>query len=137
MYAQHRPSPRLAFDSAAARADRREILVYEKFASLVPVQVAKVHAAFIDEESGAHCIVMDDCMSMEGGEVSAFPYWMMGAEEGFITKMVCDLAVLHGSFVDRASPPKALAQNALMNHAPQIDAWTIRSCECAPACRSG
>ena len=130
----------MPFKTAAAPADRREILIYEKYASLLPTQVAKVHAAFIDEESGAHCIVMDDCMSMEGGEVSAFPYWMMGAEEGFITKMVCDLAVLHGSFVDRAhpaQPPKALAQNALMNHAPQIDAWTIRSCECAPACRSG
>ena len=87
---------------AAAPADRREILTYEKFASLLPIQVANVHAAFINEESGAHCIVMDDCMSMEGGEVSAFPYWMMGAEEGFVTKMVCDLALLHGSFVNRA-----------------------------------
>jgi hypothetical protein len=39
-------------------------------------------------------------MAMEGGEVTAFPYWMMGAEEAFITSMVCDLARLNAQFAN-------------------------------------
>lgn len=37
---------------------------------------------------------------MSGGEVTGFPYWMMGVDEDFMTAMLCDLAKMHGTFVN-------------------------------------
>ena len=81
----------------------REIMFYKTFADKMPIKIAQCLETFIDEETGAHCIVMEDCMSMEGGEVTSFPYWMMGNEEDFVTKFMCDLAKLHAGFVNDAS----------------------------------
>ena len=42
----------------------------------------------------------DGGLHVHAGEVTGYPYWMMGNEEAFITDMVCDLAKLQAGFVN-------------------------------------
>lgn len=79
---------------------QREIMYYENFAKDVPIKCAETFATFMNDATGEHCIVMEDCMSMPGGEVTSFPMWMFGVEEDFLTGMVCDLAKMNGAFVN-------------------------------------
>eukprot|EP01052_Picozoa_sp_SAG31_P041862 SAG31_NODE_6467_length_2006_cov_1.609334_2_plen_262_part_00 len=75
---------------------RVEIWYYSNFAKRLPIKSATMYAAFMDEHTGRHCLVLEDCMAMPGGEVTSYPMWMLGVEEEFLTGMVCDLARMHG-----------------------------------------
>ena len=58
----------------------REVMVYSKLAEGMPgIRMAKCYGTFFDKSKGTHCIVLEDCMAMDGGEVTGFPYWMMCA----------------------------------------------------------
>ena len=52
----------------------RECRFYKELAEQVNIKTAKCYGSF-PKDDGSCCLLLEDCMAMDGGEVIAYPFW--------------------------------------------------------------